>query len=275
MLRRTLSTFALWAIVTLSLYFFNYQGAVVLLALLAALTQKEFYRLFRNMGLEPSSLVGCTVGFLLILSNLIPGFYSLDFLGFSVILVSIGFLIIRPTLENTTRSLLPTLAGIILIPMMLNYYVLLVMLFVAKDQATHGVMVVLWLIALAKFTDVGGLITGKFIGRHKLAPSLSPGKTWEGAIGGIAMSLAVGTAIIVLGKNYMPAELDILSGLIVGLPIAAISIVSDLMESTIKRQANVKDSGSMIPGIGGAFDLTDSLLMSGPVGYFVIKYWIA
>jgi phosphatidate cytidylyltransferase len=127
----------------------------------------------------------------------------------------------------------------------------------------------LWLIAVAKFCDVGALLTGLAIGKHKMAPVISPKKTWEGAIGGVVTSMGVGALVAWLARDQFPARMTPLSGALIAAPIAVVGIVSDLVESIIKRRAAIKDSGHVIPGIGGMFDLSDSLLLTGPVAYFL------
>jgi phosphatidate cytidylyltransferase len=110
--------------------------------------------------------------------------------------------------------------------------------------------------------DTAAFFTGRYFGRHKLAPHISPGKTWEGVIGGLVLSIAAGLLITVkpLGIPwYLAGGIGILLG------IAA--VVGDLAESFIKRQTQVKDSGQMMPGHGGLLDRLDSLLFAVIVVY--------
>lgn len=103
-----------------------------------------------------------------------------------------------------------------------------------------------------------------------MAPMTSPKKTWEGAVGGVALAVAVGAAVAWLGRSVLPATMTPFRGAILAAPLAAIAIVSDLVESVIKRRAALKDSGAGVPGIGGIFDLSDSLILAAPVGYFLL-----
>jgi len=120
---------------------------------------------------------------------------------------------------------------------------------------------------------VGGLLFGSWLGKHKLAPAISPGKTWEGLIGGIFSSMVVaGLGILVL-PDLFPTKLTWYFAVLIAIPIATISALSDLLESVIKRQAEVKDSGKSIPGIGGAFDLIDSLLLSAPISFLLLSFF--
>ncbi|MEJ7618810.1 MAG: phosphatidate cytidylyltransferase [Pyrinomonadaceae bacterium] len=113
-------------------------------------------------------------------------------------------------------------------------------------------------------SDTAAYYTGRAFGRHKLAPSISPGKTWEGAVGGMAASLL---AVIVARSWFFP-ELR----LEVGLPLAAamnvLGVIGDLTESALKRGAGAKDAAHILPGHGGLLDRLDSLLFNAPVIYY-------
>ncbi|MBP7143242.1 MAG: phosphatidate cytidylyltransferase, partial [Opitutaceae bacterium] len=132
-----------------------------------------------------------------------------------------------------------------------------------------GLVMALWLIAVAKFCDTGALLSGMAFGRHRMAPQISPKKTWEGFAGGLLSAALMGAAIAYFARDYLPAGFSPWLAALIALPIAAVSVVSDLVESIMKRRADVKDSGRTIPGIGGMFDLTDSLILAAPLGYAV------
>lgn len=164
------------------------------------------------------------------------------------------------------ESLGSTLLGLIYVPFMLNFLVRMIEL---PEKPEQGLMLVVWLVVTAKFTDVGALLFGKAFGRHAMSPVTSPKKTWEGAIGGCLVSIGLGFALTYFARDYFPPFFTPLWGTIFALPIAIISIISDLVESMLKRMADQKDSGSSIPGIGGSFDLTDSLILTAPTGYLL------
>ena len=127
-----------------------------------------------------------------------------------------------------------------------------------------------WLLGLAITTvvlvDVGGYVVGKLVGRHKLAPTISPGKTWEGLLGGLLFQLPI---IIVL-KISLP-DTDLLKLALLIIPVGLISVVGDLFESMIKRQRGVKDSSSLLPGHGGILDRLDGVMAAMPL-FLVILY---
>ena len=119
-------------------------------------------------------------------------------------------------------------------------------------------------------TDTGAYIGGKLVGRHKLVPSVSPNKTWEGAGFGICSAIFCAFA---LNHFFDAIPNDLALSLILGLGIGVLSQAGDLLESTFKRLANVKDSGKIIPGHGGILDRLDSLIPIFPFVYLVFIYW--
>ena len=100
---------------------------------------------------------------------------------------------------------------------------------------------------------------------------ISPKKTYEGALGGIIVSMLVGILLAGAFGHYTPEGFNLLVAALIAVPVSIASIASDLVESAFKRQAEVKDSGTIIPGIGGIFDLTDSLILTSPLGYRLFK----
>ncbi|EXI82443.1 MAG: Phosphatidate cytidylyltransferase [Candidatus Accumulibacter appositus] len=153
-----------------------------------------------------------------------------------------------------SNALLGLLTGMVLI---LPTWLALVQLRQAGALALLAIMVVVWL------ADIGAYFSGRRFGKHKLAPTISPGKTWEGAIGG-------GIAVIAYGflmSSKLPvalAEKPLLL-LVVLIALTSISVVGDLFESLLKRQAGLKDSSNVLPGHGGVLDRIDSLTSTLPL----------
>lgn len=134
-------------------------------------------------------------------------------------------------------------------------------------RVEHSAWVLAALLLITKACDIGAYFTGRAIGRHKLIPWLSPGKTWEGLAGGVA--LASGVAVLALTPDAM-AGLHWGFALVVGVVLALVGQAGDLLASMLKRDAAVKDSGSSIPGFGGVLDVFDSPLLAGPVAYWLL-----
>jgi phosphatidate cytidylyltransferase len=126
------------------------------------------------------------------------------------------------------------------------------------DYAQFGLLLGIVIIVLA---DVGGFIAGKLFGKHKLAPLVSPGKTWEGFIGAMALQILLIAALVV----YIPVEISALKWSLLVFPVALYSIVGDLFESMVKRHSGVKDSGSLLPGHGGVLDRIDGVMAALPL----------
>ena len=137
-----------------------------------------------------------------------------------------------------------------------------------------GAFLLLWLLAVTKFTDMGAYITGSMIGKNKMIPHVSPGKTWEGFAGALVFAQLAGCGLYALTPQY----LGFLSGwkhvIFLSALLAVLAVIGDLAESIIKRSINAKDSGKMLPGIGGSLDLIDSLCFTAPALYFYLLWVI-
>ncbi|ATC65892.1 phosphatidate cytidylyltransferase [Nibricoccus aquaticus] len=266
--KRIFSTITLWALVFACLYFFGATGGIWLITLIAAFTLREFYALVRKMGHHPFDY-GIIFGAMITLAPLYLeplGIGALEIAALTVVAFAVRILHDRPA-EIRVESLAWSVFGVIYIPFLLHFLVRIIL--IAGPHAATGLALCLWLIAVSKFCDVGALLSGMAFGKHKMAPVISPKKTWEGAIGGVLISAGLGAGIAHFAAQYYPATFTPLIAALAAVPIAILAIVSDLVESTIKRRASSKDSGNTIPGIGGVFDLSDSLILTAPVGYIV------
>jgi phosphatidate cytidylyltransferase len=119
----------------------------------------------------------------------------------------------------------------------------------------------------SKASDIGGWLLGKTIGRHKMIPAVSPGKTWEGTAGGIAFSAATAAGLNALLGPFPELFGGAASAAAFGVLIGAVSIVAGLTNSALKRRCGVKDSSAFIPGVGGVLDVVDSLLLAAPAAW--------
>jgi phosphatidate cytidylyltransferase len=130
-----------------------------------------------------------------------------------------------------------------------------------------GMLAIASLIATVKMSDTGQYWMGRMFGRHKLAPAVSPGKTWEGALGGVVFAVGTAWLVFALSGRSGIAVGDIVLITSFAIAVAIAGIVGDLAESMLKRDAGVKDSSAWMPGFGGVLDLLDSLLGAAPVAY--------
>ncbi len=278
MLSRILSTLVLWGLILTSLWFFGAHAAVVLLTLLSALTLHEFYGLTEKMGARPFRWMGLVLSGLMTAGPFYLAFflqenYENTNLAANLLVLALLISCVRVLRErdahNRVETVAATLGGLLYIPFMLQFLTGILM---RDNDSSANLSLCLWVIAVAKFCDVGALLTGLAIGRHKLAPNISPKKTWEGAVGGVLISAGVGAAIAFFAADLLPESLTPALAALIAVPLAIVAIISDLLESVIKRRADAKDTGELIPGIGGAFDLTDSLILTAPVAYFIFLF---
>lgn len=269
MVKRILSTFTLWAVVILCIRFLGSTGGVWMVTAIAVLTLREFFGLLRRMGMQPFERLGLTMGALLCLGPLYlepHGVGSSAIVALTVIAFSVRILGERQA-HSRVETLAWTLFGVLYVPFMLHYLVRIIL--IGQPAPATGLVFCIWLIAVTKFCDVGALLAGLAFGRHKMAPNISPKKTWEGAVGGGLLSMAIGAGLAWWLHDYLPGSFSPFAAAVLALPLAALAIVSDLIESIIKRRAEAKDAGRTIPGIGGFFDLSDSLILTAPLGYVV------
>ena len=274
MAKRILSTVLLWLILGTALWWFRTTGALVLITLISVFTLREFYRLMHAAGYDPFDRVGVAFGALITLTPwLEPRFGGAVHLLFpAAVIVFAVRLLGERTPETRVESFASTLFGLAYVPLLLQYLVAIVTPLPQDTVTPDGrLLLCVWLVMVTKFCDMGALLTGLAIGRHKMSPQISPKKTWEGAAGGIVLSMISGAVFAHFARGLFPPHLTPLVAGLLAAPIAALGIVADLIESVIKRRANQKDSGRTVPGIGGMFDLSDSLILVAPVGYFCFR----
>lgn len=285
---RLFSTFALWLTIGLVLYFGKIWGGLALLLLLTGAAHWEFCTLLQRCGGKPRRELSVLLGAVTIAGlcgsvlDKTAQISPTESNTFAIVAPAMLVGVVALALLSNTAKLVtlfktsPTALSWLYIPCSMAPLAYLSAEYWAHGQNISGMLLVVWLIATVKFTDCGALVVGLSIGKHKLAPSISPGKTWEGAIGGIATSVGVGAGLAWLFHHYAgqlgwTVALSPAKAALIALPLAILSIPSDLIESVFKRSAGVKDSGKTIPGIGGAFDLLDSLILTAPVGYLLFK----
>jgi phosphatidate cytidylyltransferase len=280
-LRRLGSSVSLW-VVALWIIFSGYEpGFLALVGALTLLGMWEFYTMLDNKRLPNFKIIGmlCTAFFVA------GSFYYLGRLGidhahdFEVAALLLFLLVVfTRQLFQKTRDISPletmafTVFGLLYVPWLFSFVTKIVYL-VPRDSSGHvtGHFYVLWLIVVTKFSDMGAYVTGSLIGKHPLVPHISPKKTWEGFFGALAFSAAGGCALIAL----LPKQLGLLNithGVILGVGLGFAAVIGDLAESIIKRSADVKDSGKLLPGIGGVLDLIDSILFTAPLMFFYLRF---
>ncbi len=160
------------------------------------------------------------------------------------------------------RDLTASILIAVYVPFLLGFGVLLV----EPDDGNRRVLAAVLAVVLS---DTGGYAAGVFFGRHKLAPAISPGKTWEGFAGSV-LAAALGSAIFL----YFALDVPFTWGLLFGAVISPVAVVGDLAESMLKRDLKIKDMSHLLPGHGGLMDRLDSILFAVPAAYLLLS-WIA
>jgi phosphatidate cytidylyltransferase len=143
--------------------------------------------------------------------------------------------------------------------------------FVCAIRREHVVWTLVWVLLVTKACDVGAYFTGRAIGKTKLAPWLSPGKTWEGLWGGVAFSSFIGGLGAWLLSGWSGEVIPVWFGLAAGVVFAVVGQLGDLLASLLKRDAGRKDMGHSLPGFGGVLDVLDSVLLVAPVAFWSLR----
>lgn len=240
----------------------------LLLAAVAWLAAQEFFPLGTALGLAPYRWLGsvCTVAAVVALALPLP-----DRLWVGLVVAAWIAVLVRALGDPQRMASSAADAGFTLLAA--GYCGLLFGLLGAIRQLPMGVAWVIFLLAVVWLGDIAALYVGRSLGRHRLAPRISPNKTWEGAAASFLIAVLVGAACgawVALPTHRRPiVELALLGGTVnIG------AQVGDLVESLLKRGAQVKDSGSLLPGHGGILDRVDALLFAAPVlWYYVASFY--
>jgi phosphatidate cytidylyltransferase len=286
MKKRLLSGLPMAAFVLISAFYFPAWVTLLILLAVTVVTQLEFYRLLDAAGIPSFRIVGVLAGLLLFMAA-IADHVSPQLLSFEILaLFTIVFVVcIRMFPQKNNPMPLQTIGctifGVLYVPFLVGFLARIIFYDTTTMNApltATGRLLALYLITVVKMTDTGALIVGKLIGRHKMVPRISPGKTWEGTLGGIVIGTLSGMLFIRLAATPGPGDAWFMGTipftftdmLVLGLLLSIISVPGDLVESLLKRAAGVKDSGALLPGIGGLLDVMDSLLLTAPVMYYYL-----
>jgi phosphatidate cytidylyltransferase len=195
------------------------------------------------------TLLGAEVGEI---SWMVGGIFATIVIAFVVF----GFSDARP---SATAAISLTVLGVVWVGGGLASFILL------RDIPEHGRLVVFTVLIAVFADDTAAYFVGRTIGRHKMAPTISPGKSWEGFVGGTIAAMAVAFFAM-----YDQGFLTDFEAVALGAAIAVSSTLGDLFESAIKRDLGVKDSGRLLAGHGGVLDRIDSILWAGPAAFYVV-----
>ena len=254
-------------------------GLLILLLIILPTATVELARLFTAERVRPYRLLSAFGSGALVLHAFATQFdffrpVAASFLAFIIVFVMLGAALMR-AMDREHAGAIHRMAGTVLATMYLGGLGWFIVALRVKhsSRADHfdgSTLVILMILLVVKFTDIGAYFGGRALGRHKLIPWLSPGKTWEGLFFGLATAGLVG-AIFSRFINQPDYHLAWWKGVIFGVVIGGVGQLGDLLESLMKRDAEVKDSGRLVPGFGGILDIIDSPLLAAPFAYLMFS----
>ncbi len=242
---------------------------------LAAVASRELCAIFRAKGVSVSTpIVAAGVVGLAVMMYLVTlpwvawriGPMVGSWMALVMLVAFIKHSVPKQQTQGAAQSAAATMFALVYLGLLPAFYLLI--------RHTHSAWVVAATILVVKQCDTGAYFTGRAIGKTKLIPWLSPGKTWEGLAGGLVLS-AVTAVLFAMWANHLglfkAGDLPLWYAGVTGAVIGGIGHIGDLVASLLKRDAGIKDSGKLIPGMGGALDVLDSPLVAAPVAYWMLS----
>jgi phosphatidate cytidylyltransferase len=254
-------------------------GFLILLLIILPLATEEVARLFTAENVRPYRFISAAGSGSLVLHAFMTQFPTFQPVAASTLAFVIVFVMLAAALRRAwsqqTQGAIVHMAGTVLATLYLGGLGWFLMALRVKHSfnisgVQGSTMILVMILLCVKFTDIGAFFGGKALGRHKLIFWLSPGKTWEGLVCGLLTAGAIG-ALIATQIHPPTYPLPWWKGFIFGMVIGGIGQLGDLLESLMKRDAEVKDSGKLIPGFGGILDVIDSPLLAAPFAYLLFS----
>ena len=244
---------------------YPYSALIVLATILMLI---EFWGLSQSIGGKSGRIftVVCGTLFCIAAVDLIVKI-PIELVLALTLLLPFSYQIFRDRINVAFLSVASTLLGAVYIGWAFGYHLILM-----RDIGGAGRGLIFYLLVTIWLGDTAAYLFGKWFGTHKLRPTISPGKTIEGTIAGLVFGLLGGLGV---WSFFLKEILSFPHALILGVLLGIVGQLSDLSESIIKRSADVKDSGHLIPGHGGLLDRCDSLIFSAPVLYYYFVYLVS
>jgi phosphatidate cytidylyltransferase len=238
-------------------------AALALVIILVTMAAAELYGVLRKAGYQPATLVGLVATICLMVAEYLKGAAAI---GVVVVVTVAVCLLWYLWIEKarSTANLAATVLGFFWVGLLGSFAALLLSPALFPDR--HGEAFFLGAVIATVAYDVGALVVGSKLGRHPLAPSVSPNKTWEGMVGGTVTCLIISALIV--GRIHPWGTANAIG---LGILVCVVAPLGDLCESVVKRDLGVKDMGSILPGHGGVLDRLDALLFVVPATYFLVR----
>jgi phosphatidate cytidylyltransferase len=239
-------------------------ATLVLATVVVALSAAECYAALRRGGRRPATLLGLVATVAVMVAAYTKGLPALPLVLVLVVITSMVWHLVGVERGSTVEGVASTLLGFVWVGFLGSFAALL--LAPSLFPHRHGIAFFFGAIVATIGADVGALAIGSWLGRHHLAPQVSPNKTWEGLIGGAVVAIALSAAVTGQVHPWTVPKAALL-----GLVVAIVAPIGDLCESLIKRDLGLKDMGSMLPGHGGVLDRVDALLFVLPTTFYLVR----
>jgi CDP-diglyceride synthetase len=239
-------------------------ATVALTTVVVVLAAAEAYAALRRSGSHPATLLGLVATGAAMVAAYAKGVSALPLVLVLLIVTSMIWYLVGAERGSPVAGISATVLGFAWVGLLGSFAGL--MLAPSQYPDRHGITFLFGAVAATVSADVGALVIGGWRGRHPLAPHVSPHKTWEGLIGGTFLAVLVSAALVGQVHPWTPAKAAVL-----GLVAAVLAPLGDLCESLIKRDLNLKDMGSLLPGHGGVLDRVDGLLFVLPATYYLVR----
>ncbi len=240
---------------------------VALAAVAIVIAISEFYNLAAKVDCKSHNFLGYIAGLAIVACFVFGKVEWIAAVMTALVMLSLTMSLTKPDeMKTALVSVSATVFGVAYVALLAGFLISVRMIQDTSLTTNLASKLLTMFFAMVIFTDTGAYYTGRSLGKNKLAPRISPGKTIEGFIGGLVAAIAAGP----LCKYTFFPEMNLTHSLLLGALIGLVGPVGDLAESMLKRGSEVKDSGTLLPGHGGMLDRVDSILFCAPLLYF---YW--
>jgi CDP-diglyceride synthetase len=252
------------AVITLVLFALGTVPALILCIVLVTFAAGECFGVLRRAGYHPATLLGLVGTVALMIAAYTKGASAIPLVLVLIVVFTFLWYLLGVERGAPVAGAAATLLTVGWISLLGSFAALLLAPSNFPDR--HGIAFLLGAVIATVANDVGGLVVGGWIGRHPLAPSISPNKTWEGWLGGLVLSVVVSGALVGAIHPWTPGK-----AVVLGVMVAVIAPIGDLAESLLKRDLHIKDMGTLLPGHGGVLDRVDALLFVLPATYYLVR----